>query len=140
MTLAGVEQDVLFSLQEVVAKNALVGMGKALRERGISLDELKESSLAVRDEFAEDTFGLGDGRGIPPASCCSGHCTGGRRPLLGGEVSWGCLALTVRRREMGQTGSRILLTRDGLGAIIRSGVVADGVVARMFAELVACSV
>ena len=45
------EQGVLISPQEVVAMSALDRIGKALQERGISLDEMMETGRDVRGEL-----------------------------------------------------------------------------------------
>ena len=50
------DQGVLISPQEVVAMNALGRIGKALEDRGISLEELMESGRELRDELVEEEY------------------------------------------------------------------------------------
>ena len=48
------EQGVMISPQEVVAMNALDQIGRALRERGITLEELIESGREIRGQLIEE--------------------------------------------------------------------------------------
>jgi len=52
------DQGVLISPQEVVAMNALDRIGKALEDRGISLEELMESGRDLRDGLIEEEYGI----------------------------------------------------------------------------------
>lgn len=52
------EQGVLISPREVVAMDALDRLGKALRERGIKLDELIESGREIRGRLVEERYGI----------------------------------------------------------------------------------
>lgn len=52
------EQGVLISPQEVVAMNALDHIGKALQERGVSLEELIESGRDIRGQLPEEEYGI----------------------------------------------------------------------------------
>lgn len=51
MAFVETEQGVLISPQEVVAMNALDQIGRALRERGITLEELMESGRQIRGQL-----------------------------------------------------------------------------------------
>ena len=51
------EQGVMISPQEVVAMNALDQIGRALRERGITLEELIESGREIRGQLIEEEYG-----------------------------------------------------------------------------------
>jgi AbrB family looped-hinge helix DNA binding protein len=52
------DQGVLINPQEVVAMNALDRIGKALQERGISLEELIESGRDIRGQLLEEEYGI----------------------------------------------------------------------------------
>lgn len=52
------EQGVMISPQEVVAMNALDQIGRALRERGITLEELIESGRDIRGQLIEEEYGI----------------------------------------------------------------------------------
>jgi len=52
------ENGVLISPQEVLAMDALDRVGKVLKERGISLEELIESGRELRGEMIEGDYGL----------------------------------------------------------------------------------
>ena len=52
------ENGILISPQEVLAMDALERVGKVLKERGISLEELIESGRGIRDEMVEEDYGL----------------------------------------------------------------------------------
>lgn len=52
------EQGVMVSPQEVVALNALDQIGRALRERGITLEELMESGREIRGQLIEEEYGI----------------------------------------------------------------------------------
>jgi AbrB family looped-hinge helix DNA binding protein len=52
------ENGILISPQEVLAMRALDRIGAALKEQGISLDELMESGRAARSKIIEEKYGL----------------------------------------------------------------------------------
>jgi len=52
------ENGILISPQEVLAMDALDRVGKILKERGISLEELIESGREIREEMVEEDYGL----------------------------------------------------------------------------------
>ena len=52
------ENGILISPQEVLAMDALDRVGKALKERGVSLDELIDSSKEIRGQMVEEDYGL----------------------------------------------------------------------------------
>jgi len=52
------EQGVMISPQEVVAMSALDQIGRALRERGITLEELIESGREIRGQLIEEEYGI----------------------------------------------------------------------------------
>ena len=52
------DQGVLISPREVVATEALDRIGKALQERGISLEELIESGRGIRGQLLEEEYGI----------------------------------------------------------------------------------
>ena len=52
------EQGVLITRQEVIALKALDHMGRALNERGISLDNLIESGREIRGKMLAEEYGL----------------------------------------------------------------------------------
>jgi len=52
------ENGVLISPREVLAMEALDRIGKALKERDISLDELIESGREMRGRMVEEEYGL----------------------------------------------------------------------------------
>ena len=58
--VAFIETDngVLISPQEVLAMDALDRVGKVLKERGISLEELIESGREIRGEMVTEEYGL----------------------------------------------------------------------------------
>lgn len=49
---------ILITPQEVVAVRALDRNGEALREQGVSLDELIDSARAGRDELIREVYGI----------------------------------------------------------------------------------
>jgi len=49
---------ILITPQEVVAVRALDRIGEALREQGVSLDELIDSARAGRDELIREVYGI----------------------------------------------------------------------------------
>ncbi|MCC6792001.1 MAG: AbrB/MazE/SpoVT family DNA-binding domain-containing protein [Thermomicrobiales bacterium] len=51
-------EGVLITRQEVVAANALDRIGEALREQGVTLEELIESGRAERDQLLRDHYGI----------------------------------------------------------------------------------
>jgi antitoxin PrlF len=61
--VAFIETDngILISPQEVLALDALDRVGKILKERGISLEELIESGREIRGETVEEDHGLRTG-------------------------------------------------------------------------------
>ena len=52
------EQGVLIRPQEVVAMQALDRIGEALKERGITLDELIEDGREIRGQLVEEEYGI----------------------------------------------------------------------------------
>src|SRR6266487_3455290 len=50
-------QGLLITPQEVLAQTALDEIGAALRERGVTLDELIESGREIRGELIKDEYG-----------------------------------------------------------------------------------
>ena len=52
------EQGVLISPQEVIATKSLDQIGRILKERGLSLEELIESGRDIRGELVEEEYGL----------------------------------------------------------------------------------
>jgi antitoxin PrlF len=51
------EQGVLLSPQEVIASEALDQVGRILREKGLTLEELMESGREIRGKLVEDEYG-----------------------------------------------------------------------------------
>ena len=58
MAFVETDQDVLINPQEVVAMDGLDRIGKALQERGISLEELIEPGRDIRDQLLEEEYGI----------------------------------------------------------------------------------
>ena len=52
------ENAVLISPQEVLAMDAMDRLGKVLKERGISLEDLIESGMEIKGETVEEDYGL----------------------------------------------------------------------------------
>jgi AbrB family looped-hinge helix DNA binding protein len=52
------QEGVLITPQAAVAKRALEQIGRALREQGISLDEMIESGREIRGELIKELYGL----------------------------------------------------------------------------------
>jgi antitoxin PrlF len=52
------ENGILISPREALAMDALDRVGKVLRERGVSLEELIESGREIRGEMVEEDYGL----------------------------------------------------------------------------------
>jgi antitoxin PrlF len=52
------ENGILISPREALAMDALDRVGKALKERGISLEELIESGREIKGEMVERDYGL----------------------------------------------------------------------------------
>ncbi len=52
------DQGVLISPREVIAMEALDRIGKALEERGITLEELIESGREIRGQLLEEEYGI----------------------------------------------------------------------------------
>jgi AbrB family looped-hinge helix DNA binding protein len=52
------EQGVLISPREAVAMHALDQIGKLLREKGISREELMEAGSEIREELLREMYGL----------------------------------------------------------------------------------
>ena len=52
------EQGVLISPQEIIAMDALDRIGEALKEKGLTLEELMESGREVRGKLLEEEYGL----------------------------------------------------------------------------------
>jgi AbrB family looped-hinge helix DNA binding protein len=51
-------EGVLITPQEVVATRALAEIGKALKEQGLSLEDMIESGREIREELFREQFGL----------------------------------------------------------------------------------
>ena len=49
---------ILISPQEVLAMDALDRVGKVLKERGVSLEELIESGREIKGEMVDEDYGL----------------------------------------------------------------------------------
>ena len=56
------ERGVLISPQEVVAMEALDQIGEALKEQGISLEEMIASGRDIRGQLLEEEYGLEAGK------------------------------------------------------------------------------
>lgn len=54
------DEGVMIVPEEDVAMDALDEIGQALRERGISLDELIDSGRSIRGELLKERYGLTD--------------------------------------------------------------------------------
>lgn len=52
------EEGVLISPQEVIAMEALDRIGEALKERGITLEEMIESGREIRGQLIEEEYGI----------------------------------------------------------------------------------
>lgn len=52
------EQGILISPREAIAIDALDRIGEALKESGLSLDELIESGREIRGDLMEERYGL----------------------------------------------------------------------------------
>ena len=52
------EEGVLITPQEVVAMEALDRIGEALKERGVSLEEMIESGREIRGQLLEEEYGI----------------------------------------------------------------------------------
>ncbi len=52
------EGGILISPQQVVANRALDKIGEALREKGLSLDELIESGREIRGQMVKEKYGI----------------------------------------------------------------------------------
>lgn len=52
------EQGVLISPQEVIAMDILDRMGRVLREKGVTLEELMENGRKIRGALLEEEYGL----------------------------------------------------------------------------------
>ncbi len=52
------EDGVLISPREVVLTKALATIGEALKEKGITLDQLMEDGHAIRGQLMEEHYGL----------------------------------------------------------------------------------
>ena len=60
VTFVETEDGVLIKPAEVVASQALDQIGRALKEKGISLEELLERGRELRGEIIEEEYGLSD--------------------------------------------------------------------------------
>jgi antitoxin PrlF len=60
VTFVETEDGVLIKPAEVVASEALNQIGKALREKGISLEELLERGREMRGQILDEEYGLSD--------------------------------------------------------------------------------
>jgi AbrB family looped-hinge helix DNA binding protein len=52
------EDGILITPQEVLAMKALDQLGKALREKGLTLEELIESGREIRGQLIEEEYGI----------------------------------------------------------------------------------
>lgn len=57
VTFIETEAGVIIKPAEIVASEALDEIGRALREKGISLEELIERGREIREELIEDEYG-----------------------------------------------------------------------------------
>ena len=53
-------EGVLITPQEVVAAKALAEVGEALREQGLSLEEMIERGRAIRSQLLDEHYGIAD--------------------------------------------------------------------------------
>lgn len=60
VTVTETVDGILITPQEVVASRALAEIGAALKEQGLSLEELIERGRAIREELARERYGLAD--------------------------------------------------------------------------------
>lgn len=49
---------ILISRQEILATQALTRIGQAIREQGLTLDELIESGRSLREELIQEKYGI----------------------------------------------------------------------------------
>ena len=61
VAVAVTEEGLLITPQEVLATRALDRVGEALRQRGLSLDDLIESGRDIRAEIAKEKYDVGPG-------------------------------------------------------------------------------
>jgi AbrB family looped-hinge helix DNA binding protein len=54
------QQGILITPQEVIATQALAEIGAALKERGLSLDDMIERGRAIRGRLLEEQYGITD--------------------------------------------------------------------------------
>ena len=59
VAVAVTEEGLLITPQEVLATRALDRVGEALRQRGLSLDDLIESGRDIRAEIAKEKYDVG---------------------------------------------------------------------------------
>jgi AbrB family looped-hinge helix DNA binding protein len=52
----GLKKGVLLSLQEVIASEALDQVGRILKEKGLTLEELMESRREIRGKLVEEEY------------------------------------------------------------------------------------
>jgi AbrB family looped-hinge helix DNA binding protein len=62
VTFVETEEGVVIKPAEVVVSEALDEIGRALKERGISLEELIERGRAIRESIIEEEYGLSDSK------------------------------------------------------------------------------
>lgn len=60
VAVAETPEGVLITPQRILATKALDRIGEALREKGLSLDELIESGRQERPRLIRETYGIGD--------------------------------------------------------------------------------
>jgi len=62
VTFVETEEGVVIKPAEVVVSEALDEIGRALKERGISLEELIERGRGIRESIIEEEYGLSDSK------------------------------------------------------------------------------
>ena len=60
VTFVETEQGVIIKPAESVASEALDEIGRASREKGLSLEELIERGRAIREDLIDDDYGISD--------------------------------------------------------------------------------
>jgi AbrB family looped-hinge helix DNA binding protein len=60
VTFVETEQGVIIKPAEIVATEALDKIGRALREKGLSLDELIERGRMIREDLIDEEYGISD--------------------------------------------------------------------------------
>jgi AbrB family looped-hinge helix DNA binding protein len=60
VTFVETEQGVIIKPAEIVASEALDEIGRALREKGLSLEEIIERGREIREDLINDEYGISD--------------------------------------------------------------------------------